>query len=311
MAKYIVTGGAGFIGSNIVEELVKRGEHVKVIDNLSTGKKENITPLLDKIEFVEGSITDLDLLKTEFEGYDYVLHQAAIPSVPRSVEDPLTTNEANVTGTLNALIAARDSGIKRFVFASSFSVYGDTPTLPKREEMTPKPLSPYAISKLTGEYYCRVFYTLYGFETVALRYSNIFGPRQDPASQYSAVIPKFISAMYNDEQPEIYGDGEQTRDFTYVENVVHANILACTAEKAAGEVINTACGEKTTVNQLVENLNEILEKSINPIHSDPRPGDIKHSLADISKAETILGYKPKVYFKDGLKKTVGWFKSNG
>lgn len=251
LAKYLVTGGAGFIGSNIVEELVDRNESVRVLDNLSTGRRENIEPFMDKIEFIEGDLRDLDAVRKAVEGVDYVLHQGALPSVPRSIDEPLTTNEVNVNGTLKVLIAARDAGVKRVVYASSSSIYGNSEVLPKREDMPPNPLSPYAISKLAGENYCRIFYQIYGLETVCLRYFNVFGPRQDPTSQYSAVIPKFINAMLNGERPIIYGDGKQSRDFTFVANVVQANLLACEANGVAGELFNVACGERYTLLDLI------------------------------------------------------------
>jgi len=245
---YLVTGGAGFIGSHLVEELVKQGQRVRVIDNLSTGKKENIKPFLGEIEFVEGDIRDLELVRAAMDGVEYVLHQAAVPSVPRSVKDPLTSNSVNVEGTLNILVAARDADVKRVVYASSSSVYGDTPVLPKHEDMKQEPRSPYAVSKLTGELYCQVFYYVYGLETVVLRYFNVFGPQQDPKSQYAAVVPKFITALLHGESPTIFGDGEQSRDFTYIENVVAANLLATKAPDVAGEVFNIAYGERITVN---------------------------------------------------------------
>jgi len=301
LAKYLVTGGAGFIGSNIVEELVKRNESVRVLDNLSTGRRENIEPFMDGIEFIEGDLRDLDSVRKAVNGVDYVLHQGALPSVPRSIDNPLTTNEVNVNGTLNVLTSARDAGVKRVVYASSSSIYGNSEVLPKREDMPPNPLSPYAISKLAGENYCRIFYRIYGLETVCLRYFNVFGPRQDPTSQYSAVIPKFISAMLNGERPKIYGDGKQSRDFTYVANVVQANLLACQADGVAGEFFNVACGERYTVLDLVAELNEILGKDVEPVFTEPRKGDVRHSQADISKAQRLLEYGGLVGFKSGLR----------
>lgn len=307
MARYLVTGGAGFIGSNIVEELVERNKSVRVLDNLSTGRRENIEPFMDKIEFIEGDLRDLDTVRKAVDGVDYVLHQGALPSVPRSIDEPLTTNEVNVNGTLNVLISARDAGVKRVVYASSSSIYGNSEVLPKREDMPPNPLSPYAISKLAGENYCRIFYQIYGLETVCLRYFNVFGPRQDPTSQYSAVIPKFINAVLNGSRPTIYGDGKQSRDFTYVANVVQANLLACEAEGVAGELFNVACGERYTLLDLVAELNRILDKDIEPIFAEPRKGDVKHSMADISKAQSLLGYDKLVDFKSGMRKTIGKF----
>ena len=308
VAVYLVTGGAGFIGSHIVDRLVELGERVRVLDDFSTGRIENIEHNLDKIELIKGSIVDMDTVRRAVKGVDFVLHQAAIPSVPRSVDDPLGSNEANITGTLNVLIAARDAGVKRLVYASSSSVYGDSPTLPKAEDMPPNPLSPYALTKLAGEYYCRMFAQLYGLETVSLRYFNVFGPRQDPNSQYAAVIPKFLTLMAEDRQPVIHGDGLQTRDFTYVENNVTANLLACERPSVAGEVLNIACGESISLLELVENLNRILGKSLEPILSAPRPGDVKHSLADIQKARRLLGFSPEVGFYEGLEKLAVWFK---
>jgi nucleoside-diphosphate-sugar epimerase len=308
MDKYLVTGGAGFIGSNIAEELVKRGYSVKIIDNFLTGKRENISSFLDKIELVEGDIRDYDACRRALEGVDFVLHQAALPSVPRSIEDPLLTTDINIKGTLNILLASREAKVKGFVFASSSSVYGDDPNLPKKEGTVGNPLSPYAISKLTGEKYCRVFSQIFGLSTVCLRYFNIFGPRQDPSSQYAAVIPNFITRMLKGESPTIFGDGEQTRDFTYVSNVVEANILASKAQGVSGEVFNIACGERTTVNSLVSNLNEILKEEINPSYAEPRPGDVRDSFADMSKARKMLKYEPLVPFGKGLEETIRWYR---
>lgn len=305
--RFAVTGGAGFIGSNIVIELVKNDNEVVVIDNLLTGKLDNLSDIMDEIRFVEGDIQNLDLLKREFIDIDYVLHQAALPSVPRSVDDPIASNQNNVDGTLNVLVAARDAGVKRVVYAASSSAYGNSPSLPKKEDMKPDPLSPYAITKLVGEQYCKVFYELYGLETVSLRYFNVFGPHQDPNSQYAAVIPKFITAMLNDESPVIFGDGEHSRDFTYIQNNVDANILACEVVGAAGKMFNIASGKRITLNQLIATLNEIIGKNLEPIYTKPRSGDIMHSLADITLAREILGYKPRYGFEDGLKKTVEWF----
>ena len=304
MKRYLVTGGAGFIGSHIAEELVERGHKVRIVDNFLTGKRENIASFLDKIELIEGDIRDFSLCKRASDGVDFVLHQAALPSVPRSIEDPLMTNEINVKGTLNLLLASRDAGVKKFVFASSSSVYGDDPRLPKKEGEEGAPLSPYAISKLVGEMYCQVFSQIYSLSTVCLRYFNIFGPRQDPYSQYSAVIPNFINKMVKEESPTIFGDGEQSRDFTYVANVVEANELAVEAEDVSGEILNIACGERTTVNSLVIEINQILKKDIKAIYDKPCPGDVMHSYADISEAENVLKYKPLVSFSEGLKRTI-------
>ncbi len=308
MVSYLVTGGAGFIGSHIVEELVKRRKKVKVLDNFSTGKRENIAPFWKEIELIEGDIRDSRTVKKAVKGVDYILHQAALPSVPRSIADPITTNEVNVLGTLNILRAAKERGVKKVVYASSSSVYGDTPQLPKRESMQLSPLSPYALSKLAGEEYSKLFTSLYGLETVILRYFNVFGPRQDPASQYAAVIPKFVSSMLKGKRPTIYGDGEQSRDFTYVWNVVHANLLATSQTKEG--VFNIASGKRITVNELVKNLNRIMNTDLEPLYTDPRPGDVRHSLADISQAEKTLGYRVEVDFEEGLRKTVEWFQKN-
>lgn len=307
---YLITGGAGFIGSHLVERVLKEEQRVRVIDNLSTGKKENIEPFLSEIEFIEGDICDLKLVRQVMKSVDCVLHQAAVPSVPRSVKDPLITNAANVNGTLNILIAARDAGVERVVYASSSSVYGDTPTLPKCERMRTQPRSPYAVSKLTGELYCQAFYHVYGLEAVALRYFNVFGPRQEPESQYAAVVPKFVTALLHGEPPTMFGDGEQSRDFTYVENVVDANLLASEAPGVGGEVLNIACGGCITLNQLVVILSEVIVTNLTPKHAPLRPGDVRHSLADISKAKVFLGYEPKVSVQQGLVRTVRWYQSN-
>jgi len=305
---YLVTGGAGFIGCNIVRRLVAMGNSVRVLDDFSTGKKENLAGV-GRVDIFEGSLIDLETVKRVLEGIEYVLHQGAIPSVPRSVADPLLSSEANVKGTINLLVAARDVGVKRFVFAASSSAYGDTEVLPKVESMASDPLSPYAVDKYSGELYAQVFANIYGLPTVSLRYFNIFGPYQDPASEYAAVIPKFIIKMLKGEPPVIYGDGEQSRDFTYIDNAVEANLLACQSEKVGrGEVINIACGERYSLNELVGELNEILGTNIEPVYTDPQPGDVKHSLADISKAKEQLGYEVKVDFKEGLKRTVEWFR---
>ena len=308
MATYLVTGGAGFIGSNLVATLAERGETVRVLDDFSTGKRENLADLADQITLFEGSVADEALVREAVAGVDYVFHEGALASVPRSVEDPAATNHANVTGTLTLLLAARDAKVKRLVFAASSSAYGDQPTLPKVETMAPSPLSPYAVTKLACEYYCQAFTACYGLETVCLRYFNIYGPRQDPQSVYAAVIPKFIEAMLAGERPTIFGDGEQSRDFTYVADCVAANLLACTAPAAVGHTVNVACGARYTLNQLVELLNQALGTAIEPLYKPERAGDVKHSLADISAARQLLGYEPSTSFEDGLRKTVEWFK---
>jgi len=306
---YVVTGGAGFIGSHIAERLLKDGQQVRIVDNFSTGKRQNIAHLNGDLDVHEISITDLDALHKAFAGADYVLHQAALPSVPRSIDDPLTTHEYNVTGTLNVLIAARDAGVKRVVYAASSSAYGDVEGEYKVESMPPRPLSPYGISKLTGEYYCQVFTGVYGLETVALRYFNVFGPRQDETSQYSAVIPLFISAMLRGQPPTIYGDGTQSRDFTYIDNVVHGNLLALRAPRAAGQVMNLATGGRFSLLDLVDAINELLGTQIAPQHAAPRSGDIKHSRADIARARDLLGFEPVVTFLDGLARTIEWYRT--
>lgn len=308
MGKYLVTGGAGFIGSHIVESLLSQNKQVRVIDNFLTGKKENISSFLKEIEFIEGDIRNFEACKNAVAGAEVVFHQAALPSVPRSIEDPLLTNEINVKGTLNLLVASKEAKVRKFIFASSSSVYGDDPQLPKQEGTEGAPLSPYAVSKLMGEKYCQVFSRIYGLDTVSLRYFNIFGPRQDPYSQYSAVIPLFITKMLKGERPTIFGDGQQSRDFTFVENVVEANRLAAEAQDSAGEVLNIACGNQITVNDLFNTIRQILQKDIEPVHASPRSGDILHSFADISKAEQTIDYKPSVSFDEGLKKTILYFE---
>ncbi len=305
--KVVVTGGAGFIGSNLAEELLKKHE-VTVIDNLSTGRMENLHRILDKINFIEGSITDLDLLKEAFSGSYGVFHQAAIPSVQRSVDNPLATNEANVEGTLKVLVAARDCKVQKVVFASSSSAYGDTPTLPKKEDMKPSPKSPYAITKLAGEYYCRVFSEVYGLKTTCLRYFNVYGPRQDPKSEYAAVIPRFITRVLAHEPPVIYGDGNQTRDFTFVKDVAKANILAM--HSSAEGVFNIACGRRMSLNELAGKIMQITGIKLDPVHDEPRLGDVRDSLADISAAGKELGYEPDYDMDCGLEETIKWFGKN-
>jgi nucleoside-diphosphate-sugar epimerase len=310
MALYLITGIGGFIGSSLARALLARGEQVRGVDNFSTGNRKNIAELLDRIDFRDTDILDLDAMHKACAGVDYVLHQAAIPSVPKSVLDPLASNRANLDGTVNVLVAARDAKVKRVVFAASSSVYGETPTLPKRESMTPDPISPYAVAKLASEHYLISFYRCYQLETVALRYFNIFGPRQDPSSPYSGVLAKFITIMLRGEQPAIYGDGEQSRDFTYIDNAVEANLLACQAPaaKAAGQVFNVATGRRVSLNETFKLLQPLTSYSGQPKYEAERGGDIKHSLADISKAEAALGYKPKVDFEEGLRRTVEWYR---
>jgi UDP-glucose 4-epimerase len=309
MAKYLITGIAGFIGSALARALLERGEEVRGIDDFSTGREENIREILDRIDFRKGDVVDLEAARQACAGVDYVLHQAAIPSVPRSVADPWRSNTATVDATVSLLIAARDARVKRVVYAASSSAYGDQPSLPKHEEMKPDPISPYAVGKLAGELYLTSFYRCYGLETVALRYFNVFGPRQDPSSPYSGVLARFISLMLDGEQPVIYGDGEQSRDFAYVDNVVQANLKACVApaEGCAGRVFNVACGRRVTLNETYKLLQKIIGYNGPPRYDSDRPGDIKHSLADISAAHTALGYEPQVFFEEGLRRTVAWY----
>lgn len=302
--RFLVTGGAGFIGSNLVEELLNKGASVRVLDNFSTGKRENLAAFRNDIDIVEGDIRSYRLVRKATQNIEVVLHQAALPSVPRSINDPITSDEVNVAGTLNVLEAAREEGVWKVVYASSSSVYGDNPQLPKSEQMIPNPLSPYAVSKLAGENYCRVFSRIYGLKTIALRYFNVFGPRQDPNSQYSAVIPRFIQCILEGSRPTIYGDGEQSRDFTYVANVVEANLLAAISNCDGGQAMNCACGERTTLNELVGKIGMLAGKDVEPIYHEPRPGDIKHSLADISLAESMLRYKPRMSFRKGVEMTM-------
>lgn len=306
MAMYLITGGAGFIGSNIAKELVSRGESVRILDNFSTGKRENLHPFRQNPDFeiFEGDLRSFHIVRDAVKGCDFVLHQGALPSVPRSVKDPITSNDVNIMGTLNVLEAAREFGVKRVVFASSSSIYGNSETLPKTESMPVAPLSPYALTKYAGERYCQIYHQLYGLETVALRYFNVFGPNQDPSSQYSAVIPKFIKLIRDGKSPIIYGDGSQSRDFTYVSNNVEANILACTAPNVAGQVFNIACGERYTLIDLMNNINDILGTQIQPIFEKERVGDVKHSMAGIEKAKDQLGFKIQTSFTEGLRKLI-------
>jgi UDP-glucose 4-epimerase len=306
---YLVTGGAGFIGSHLCERLLRDGHNVRVLDDFSSGKDENLNELPGKVELVRGDLRDRELVAQAVAGVEVVFHQGALGSVPRSVTDPLTTHEVNITGTLNILLAARDAGVRRVVSASSSSVYGETPVLPKVEDMTPQPLSPYALSKLAGEHYIRVFKQVYGFDAVALRYFNIFGPRQDPQSQYAAVIPRFVTALLNGEQPLVYGDGLQSRDFTYVENVVEANLLAAEADGVAGRAFNVGCGGRYTLLDLLGQLKSIIGSGIEPRHEAARAGDVRDSQASIELAESGFGYRVRVGFEEGLRRTVDWFRS--
>jgi len=310
MSTYVVTGGAGFIGSHIAEALLGQKHTVRIVDNFSTGNAANIEPFRKDVEVFTLDIAEASGLSDAFRGADYVVHQAAIPSVPKSMLDPVTSNRANVDGTLNVLVAARDAGVKRLVYASSSSLYGDSPTLPKHEGMVPNPLSPYGAQKLFAEIYCQVFWKAYKFEAVALRYFNVFGPRQDPTSQYSGVLAKFIPAVLQDRRPTIYGDGLQSRDFTYVANVVDANLLACTTPGIAGEAFNAACGDRITVNSMLEQINKLTGKNIPAIYEPVRSGDILHSQADVTKARRMMGYQAKTTFEEGLRHTVEWYRDN-
>jgi len=309
VACYAVTGAAGFIGSHLACRLVRDGHRVRAIDNLATGRLENLAEVQQAVEFFHGDVCDGNLLRRAFDGAQVVFHQAALGSVPRSVKDPLSTNRANVEGTLQVLEAARHCGVRRVVFASSSSVYGDAPTLPKREDMPPAPKSPYAVSKVAGELYGALYPALFGLETVALRYFNVFGPRQDPASPYAAVVPLFIRALLGGTQPVVFGDGEQSRDFTYVDNVVEANVLAANAPGASGLVMNIGCGVRHTLNELLRVLGEVIGVEVQARYTGERPGDVLHSQADIGRARTVLGYAPRVGFQEGLRRTVEWHKS--
>ena len=311
-AQYLVTGGGGFIGSNIVRHLLSNGKNVRILDDFSTGRRENLAGIEKDVDVIEGDVRDESTLKKSLKDVQHVLHLAAIPSVVRSVENPLATNSVNVCGTLKLLIEARDAGAERVVFSSSSSVYGDTPTLPKQEDMNPSPRSPYALSKLAGEYYCRMFRDLYGLKTFALRYFNVFGPRQNPQSQYAAVIPRFIDALRNGRSPLIHGDGNQTRDFTFVEDVAAANLCCCTApESSAGAACNIGCGDRITINDLATRIASILGKNIPAVHDAPQPGDVRDSQADISRAKALIGWAPRFDLDAGLRRTVTWFLQNG
>ncbi len=308
--KALVTGGAGFIGSHLAERLVQEGIEVRVLDNFSTGRRENLAAVASRIELVDGDVRDYQVMCEVVRGVDVVFHQAALCSVARSVEEPQDANSVNIGGTLNVLLAARDERVRRVVYASSSSVYGNIPALPKHETQTPAPASPYAVTKLTGELYCRTFYQLFGLQTFSLRYFNIFGPRQVQGSPYASVIPVFINALLRGDPPVIHGDGNQSRDFSYVGNVVEANLLAMKAEAGFGEAFNIACGQRTTVAQVADHLSALLKVAVGRVHQQPRPGDVRHSLADIAKAETILGYRPNTNFLVGLERTVEWYSNH-
>ena len=310
MEKFLVTGGAGFIGSNICKRLVSQDCFVRVVDNLLTGKKSNLAGVIDKIEFIQADMGDSEVAQSAMKDIDVVLHEGALPSVPVSIDNPAATHRHCVDATFTLLLAARDAGVKRFVYAASSSAYGDAPTSPKVETMPASPLSPYAVAKLVGEYYCSVFCKIFGLETVSLRYFNVFGPFQDPASQYAAAIPAFVTAILKDQPPTIYGDGEQSRDFTYIDNVVDANLLAARAKRTHGEVVNIACGQAVTVNEIIDMINNLLGKSVKPTYSPSRPGDVKHSLADITAARKLIGFEPTVSFREGLQLAIDWYREN-
>lgn len=307
---FLVTGGAGFIGSHLVEALLGRGAGVRVVDNFCTGNRANLAPFKDRIELVQGDLSDREVCRRAVSGVRVVFHEAAIPSVPKSIADPVASHRSNVDGTFNLLLAARDAGVKRFVYAASSSAYGEMAVVPKVETMASSPLSPYAAQKLAGENYCRVFATCYGLQTLSMRYFNVFGPRQDPKSQYAAALPAFITAMLRGEAPTIYGDGEQTRDFTHIDNIIHANLLAAEARTTGGEVINVACGSKQTLNGVVAQINAILKTRIQPRYAEARTGDIRHSWADIGLAEKVIGFRPVVAFEEGLRRTIEWYRKN-
>ena len=310
MANYLVTGGGGFIGSNLVRALLDAGHSVRVLDNFETGRRENLTEINDRIDLIEGDIRDLTTCQSACAEMEVVLHQAALGSVPRSIEDPTTTNAVNIGGTLNMLWAAHQAKARRFVFAASSAAYGESAALPKQEDMLPAPISPYGVSKLTCEHYCRVFYQAYGLETFSLRYFNVFGPRQDPTSQYAAVIPLFVSALLRNKPPLVFGDGEQTRDFTYIDNVVQANMLAADAKNAQGQVINIACHKQISLNRILDILRELLGADTPANYTGPRSGDIKHSLADVTRAKELLGFEPRIDFEQGLRLAIDWYKAN-
>jgi UDP-glucose 4-epimerase len=304
----LVTGGAGFIGSHLVTRLAADGHEVRILDNFATGRRSNLLAFPAEVELIEGDIQSYERVHNAVAGCEVVFHIAALPSVPRSIQDPLTSHHTNSTGTLNVLLAARDAGVRRVVMASSSSVYGMNEALPKREDMPPAPISPYAVGKLAGEGYCRSFAEVYGLETVALRYFNVFGPRQDPRSQYAAVIPRFIASLLAAEPPTVFGDGEQSRDFTYVDNAVEANLLAMDAQGVAGEVFNIACGDRTTINELLAELRDLLDADVEPVQVASRPGEVRHSQADCGRAREVLGYGPRIDLREGLRRTIEHFR---
>jgi UDP-glucose 4-epimerase len=310
MSRCLVTGGAGFIGSHVTRGALARGYAVRVLDDFSTGHRRNLADVASQIELVEGDIRSLATVRKAVEGVEVIFHLAALGSVPRSVDDPATTHDVNISGSLNVLLAAREANVRRVVYSASSSAYGDTPTLPKREEMLPQPLSPYAVSKLAVEHYLAAFHNCYGLQSVSLRYFNVFGPRQDPSSTYAAVIPAFVSRMVRGQRPIIFGDGEQSRDFCYIDNVVEANLLGADAPQTRAEVMNIACGERISLNEIVKLLNRSLGTKIEPEYRDPRPGDVKHSLADLAVAKRVIGYEPKILFAEGLQRAIAWYREN-
>ncbi len=310
MGPCLVTGGGGFIGNHIVRRLLDRDVRVRVLDNFSTGKPENLSDIRERVDVIEGDIRDMATVQHAVEGVDTIFHLAAQGSVPKSVEHPTAANEINITGTLHMLVAATGAGVRRFVYSASSSAYGDTPKLPKMVDMLPRPQSPYAVSKLAGEHYCSCWWHVYGLETISLRYFNVFGPRQDPNSQYAAVIPAFVTRMLQGQRPVIYGDGEQSRDFCFIDNVVNANMRAAEAPQVQGDVVNVACAERTTLNEIVAQINELIGTDIQPEYAEVRPGDVRHSLADIAHTKDVLGYEPVVYFADGLRRSIDWYREN-
>lgn len=308
MANILVTGGAGFIGSHLAARLVQLGHRVRVLDNLSSGRRDNLDSLQEGIEFIEGDIADVETCRSACKGVEVVFHQAAVGSVPKSIDDPQPSHDANINGTFNLLRASADHKVRRFIYAGSSSAYGDTEVSPKHEGLSPQPMSPYAVQKLTGEFYCRAFSLCFGLESITLRYFNVFGERQDPKSRYAAAIPAFVTAILRGESPMVYGDGEQSRDFTYIDNVIEANILAMNAKKVCGEAVNVACGGRITINEVIATINGALGTNVRPRHVDPRPGDVRHSQADIALARRLLGFEPKIGFEEGLRRAMEYYK---